>query len=357
MERSSVVEILEKHRKTAERVINKKFNEYLNVFSNFINNLLNAIIQNINSPKQAVKKTKKSSTSRLEIIQTIQDQHVNTIFSLTFMRDGRLVSSSYDGKVVLYELTTFQPDIIISNEGSYYEFQSMYTICGLRNGNLACSCKHLIYIWEINGKKFKKIYTLEHVNFVLKIIELEDGKICSCSYKEIKIWDNKRNYQCIQILLEHRHWVNSVLETNNYILSAGNEDETILNIWNKSTYQFVKVIKGIHCVGNNGLSKLSDETVIIGGDSELYTVDILSFETKSYKSEKFGRVESVCVLSKEKVLVGNNLGTIIWFSLLLNQIILSSKVHDDIIFCLIKSEDNKLFSGSKDKTINIYNSF
>ena len=342
-------EIIIKEIEKIEKTINKKFDEYLNLIALSIKNLFNHFFQ----PNQKEEVPKNNAiNSKLQIIKTIQHSH--KINSLCFLKDGRLVLGS-DGRISIYNTYTFESFTL-----SYYT-EDTYSVCGLKNGNLASAgSDRKIRIWEINGNNYKQIHTLEGHNYrINKVIELKDGKLCSCSDdKATKIWDNKTDYECIQTLKQRSAWVISVIEISDYILSASydngeNGDNSVI-IWNKHTFECIKVVKGIYCLWNNGLGKLKENEIVIGGRNEIFVLDTLSFQYKSFKNSRLGEILSIYVLREGLVLLGNNKGRVFCFDLLYNQIVFKQKLNLYDVLCIVKSENDEKFILSEGKMISIF---
>ena len=282
------------------------------------------------------------SSSRLKLITTIKrDYNVN---SMCLLGDGRLVSGGKEG-IVIYRKHSFQSDIIIKDY--------VYSVCGLRNRNLAYGGEDDdIRIYEIDGNEHKHIHTLKaHTGYVNKVIELEDGRLSSCSVDNtIIIWDEK--YKPIRTLKGHTDSVMSIIEMNHYIISSTYYDG--VRIWNKHTYKCIKTIPHLYCENNNGLSKLGENTIIIGGSNELFVLDILSFQSKSFWDLTLGYIWSILVLREDQILLGNVKGEIVCYDSLSNQIIFTQSLHTNYVTCIIETEDKKILSSSKDDEINIY---
>ena len=268
-----------------------------------------------------------------------------SVYSLCFLRDGRLVAGEYL-RISIFDKCTCIPVITIES------CHSISSVCTLRNGNLASSWGYEIIIHEIGEKEYKVIKTLRgHTDWVNKVLELEDGRICSCSWdRTIRVWD--KNLQPVQILTGFADKPYCMLEMNNYLISAG-EDE-VMRIWNKYTYQLIKLIDKIYCCWNDNLSKLKDNTIIFGGDYMLSVIDISTFQCIFLEDEQLGEIKSVLVIKEGQALLANDEGKVLCYDSLSNQIIFSQMVDDGEILCIIKDdEDNKLFSASY-QTINIY---
>ena len=284
-------------------------------------------------------------------------QQSDKINSLHFLKDKRLVSCSNNGIIAIYSLNTYQLDITIRN--AHNDELGVLSIYGLENGNLASSGGKEIKIWEINRDEYKHLFTLfGHEELIYKIIELKDGKIASCSDDTtIRIWDNTNKHECLQILKGHTDYVRTILEMKNYIISAGyyyGFDNSV-RIWNKSTYQCETVIEEVNCCSENAMSIFKDNTIIILGCNELFIIDIISFQYKILRIQTIIDGYSLNVLNDKKIILGNHQGIIVCFDETCTEIIFKNKVHNDNISCIIESEDNKIFSCSWDKTINLLN--
>lgn len=328
-----IIKKLENQNKLIENLITKKLNQYLNSFSIFIENLFLPLKEKEN--KAAGKQ--QNFSLKLKIIKKVQVKC--KILCLCFLDDGRLVSGDSEGKIVIYNKDTYQSDISINRALN----SSVRGICKLRNGSLVSFGFAKIKIWKINGNKYNNTHVLKgHKNWINKIIELESGILWSCSAdKTIKIWDNKLDYQSIETLTGHAFCVSSIVELNEYIISAS-EDNSV-RVWNKSTYQCIQIIEGIFCYWINGLSKLKDNIIILGGKTELFILDALSFQYKSFKDKNLGNIRCVCALRNGKALLTNNEGRMICFDPLSYQL---NFIEVENITCMIKSEDDKIFTSS-----------
>ena len=127
-----------------------------------------------------------------------------------------------------------------------------------------------------------------------------------------------------------------------------------LRIWDQSTYQCITFINDIKCYSRNGLSTLNDNTLVIGGEEIIYLVDIQTFKRNNFEDKVLHCIECLIVLRNRLVLIGNRKFEILCYDSISNTIIFRKKFHIAFVYCLIGSEDNKIFSSSFDKTINIY---
>ena len=102
--------------------------------------------------------------------------HTSYVFCLCVLNDGRLVSGSDDKSIIIYNKTTYKPDIIIKEHKDY-----ITCITKLSSGILAsCSFDKTINLFNINGMKYEILQTLNyHSNYVYKIIELKNKNLVS----------------------------------------------------------------------------------------------------------------------------------------------------------------------------------
>ena len=95
----------------------------------------------------------------------------------------------------------------------------------------------------------------------MKVITLPNNRIASSSYETIKIWKSNPPYSDtpIKVLEGHSNFVKSLLYMKERdILISGSWDET-LRLWNMSTYQCDKVIKGVRCYCHNSLYQIDKD--------------------------------------------------------------------------------------------------
>ena len=291
------------------------------------------------------------SLHKLKLIKTIRTiPYYVKIYSICLLKDKRLVSTGSNHLIVVYNYS-YLPQIQIKHDHD----GGIVSLCLLKNGDLASASEDkTIKIWRIGENDYQFIHTLKgHTNWLNKVIGLEDGRISSCSYdKTIKIWDNN-TYQCIATIKLHTHDITSIIEMNDSIISVSYNN--ILR-WNKSSYECIQVIQNAFCSCSNGLEKLNNHTLLLGGNCVLFVVDIESSEVKEMQDSRLGYIKCFRVIRNDLVLSGNDKGEICCYNPSSNQIISKSKFHNDEITCLIESEDNKIISSSYDTTIHIYES-
>ena len=139
--------------------------------------------------------------------------HKDYILCLSILNDGRLISGSYDNSIIIYNKTTYQPDLIINEHKSIVR-----CIIQLSSGILAtCSLDKTIKLFNIEGNNYNIIQTLnDHTDYINKIIEIENLYLVSCSNDNSVIFylkDNKIYKKDYQILTNGRcYCINQIKE-------------------------------------------------------------------------------------------------------------------------------------------------
>ena len=319
-------------------------------FQRPINLIKNAFTGYLNSIQNFFKLSKfKRQVSKIKVVNTTLSRHNDWITSLCLLKDKRLVSGSLDGSIIIYNRTyDSQSHIDDPHNG-----RVVSSLCLLRSGELASTGGGEIKIWIINEEDYELVHTLTTNNeSLIKVIELKDGKLCSCSKEEaIRIWDN---YKCIQTFKGHNHNIISIIEINNYLISLSYSDNA-LNVWDRSACQSITTFTDVNFSFENSLSKFNDNTLLLGQSNVITVVDVQTFKMSKISIESVLSIYCLDVLRNGIVLIGSE-GNIIFYDLLSNKIIFQKKIHKDgdSIKCLIHSEDNKIFSCSFNYIINVY---
>lgn len=180
----------------------------------------------------------------------------------------------------------------------------------LPNGILAsASVDATIKLWNISNSSL--IRTLQETSSVFALAVLNDGKLASGSYKEIKLWD-PNNGLLIRRLLNHTDFVTSLKALDNQTMASASDDKTI-KIWNTINGILLKTLTGQTC-NIEALTLLPNSLLASSCDS---TIKLWNIGTGSLI----------------KTLIG----------------------HTDVVFSLAVLKDGTLVSGSNDQTIKLWN--
>jgi len=93
------------------------------------------------------------------------------------LKDGRIVSGSYDYSIIIYNKRTYKPELIIKEHSDMIN-----CLKELSSGILAsCSWDNTIKLFQINKGGYCLLQTFNyHNNDVYKIIELKNKQLASC---------------------------------------------------------------------------------------------------------------------------------------------------------------------------------
>ena len=104
------------------------------------------------------------------------------------MNDGRFATGSQDKSIIIYNKTTYKPDLIIKEHNG-----QIMSLIQLSSGIL-CSASNdaTINLYNIDGNNYNVLQTLtDHKAPVTKIIELNDNRLASSSVDQSIIFHFK----------------------------------------------------------------------------------------------------------------------------------------------------------------------
>ena len=124
----------------------------------------------------------------------ILNNHTKDVICLNILKDGRLVSSSTDKSIIIYNKETYQPGLKIKEHED-----SVLCITTLSSGIIAsCSRDKTIKLFNIKDNKYEILQTLNYHKWaVYKVIELKNKSLVSCSDDKSIIFyikDNNNKY-------------------------------------------------------------------------------------------------------------------------------------------------------------------
>ena len=205
-------------------------------------------------------------------------------------------------------------------------------------------------------------YTINnaHYNFIFKVITLPNNRIASCSNDEtIKIWKSNKPYDDtpIKVLEGHSKSVISLLYIKEKdIMISGSIDGTLL-LWNMSSYQCNKTIKGVHCCWTNALYQIDNDRVIVGEENAFYIVNIdKCVVEKTIKDESLGFVNCFLKLrDNNTILCGCDSGQLCYYDLITEKYSISKNNHQKDIVDLLLVNNKSFLSCSFDSVIKLWN--
>ena len=270
------------------------------------------------------------------------------------MNDGRLVSSSNDKSIIIYNKTTYQPDIIIKehNKGILY-------ITQLSSGILAsCSDDNTIKLFNINGMKYELLQTLNyHNDLVYKIIELKNKNLVSCSKDSSIIFyvkDNneyKKDYQ-----IQTNGICSSIIQTKDNEICYSEYNDKKICFYDLLERKIKTSISNISNFIN--LIMIKKDLLLIPGKNEISIINIEQYELiRKIDVQDSGLIAGVCMLNKNMILTCEEKRAIRQWKIDGDNLILISKkenAHDKGIITLLNIGNGFIASGSGDNSIKIW---
>ena len=287
--------------------------------------------------------------------------HKYSIYCLSILNDGRLISGSRDNSIIIYNKTTYQPDLIINEHKD-----SVSCITQLSSGILAtCSYDKTIKLLYINGNNYYIIQTLNnHTDYINKIIEIENKYLVSCSSDNSIIFylkDNNKYRKDYKISTNGICYCISKIKENEICYSENND-----YVFNNSKVCFFDInerkikssISNISKSWNSPFIKLSKDLLLISGENKISIININYYELiREIKVPNSGLINGACMLNKNLLFTGDEKGIIREWKIEEDNLILISKkenAHKDWIFTLLNIGNEHIVSGSKDNSIKIW---
>ena len=253
------------------------------------NNLNYNVIQNLKNIDKVFKSNKikiyeklhNDGSNYLHILQNLKSlkslfqtnfktlkNHTSSVYHISKLSDGRLISCSSDNSLNIYKKDTYELQISIKeHKGAVYCFTE------LKDGRIiSCSSdKTMKIIKLLQNDKYQIDQTLEeHKNNVYKVIEIRENELISVSYdKTMKIWklNNEQKLECIlSIVFQSSNSYCNILKLNENEFVTSSCSDYCLKFWNSRNYLNVDIIKNIQTEWTCNLMCLIDKDLLcVGG--------------------------------------------------------------------------------------------
>ena len=293
-----------------------------------------------------------------------KNYHSSCIHSMLILKDERLVSSSWDGTIKIYNKNNYYVDMTIN---AHKDQVNQITL--LEDGNFAsCSNDKTIKIWKIEDNKYTEIQTLiGHQDNIFKILQMSKELLITGSTSVIKFWKKEKekwlpeeNYKDIKVDSQ----VVDILKINDneilcycsnsfdfYNIEKGKEPNKLANISTSCGWPY-----------NNLMINLTENIVIAGGNSGNSALQIIDIKKRQKIKDipYSNQISSVVKVSNSIFFAGDEKGNIIRFDYNSSNISVTDnvigKVHNASINSIILDLKGKIISGSEDHNIKIWDS-
>ena len=281
----------------------------------------------------------------------ILNYHTRWVTSLTIMNDGRLVSGSAGGSIIIYNKETYKPDLLIKEHNARVNY-----ITQLSSGILAsCSSDNSIKLFKIKGNEYEVLQTLkDHTSYVNTIIELKNKTLVSCSIDESIIFyikDNleyKKDYQISKI---EKCWNIIQTKDNEICYNEGNHTICFYDLLQR------KVKASISNVSTRNMIMITNNLLFITGSYKISIINVNNYKLRIIDIPESSCIFGVCLLNQNVLLTGDCSNIISQWIIEDDNLILVSKkknAHDRGINDLLNLGNGHIASYSGDKTIKIW---
>jgi WD40 repeat protein len=301
--------------------------------------------------------------------------HANSIRSVAFSPDGKILASSADGgSVILWDVATRKPigqplmgsDVTFSPDGKILASNN----CAKSDDKGNCIQGEII-LWDVPAMLITSVAASKPIGQPLT----QSGRVASMAFSpdgktlasggadgSITLWDVASHRPIGQPLMGHKNIVYSVaFEPGGKILASGSADKTII-LWDVATQQPI----GQPLTGNTGNTSSTNGLVFspdgktLASGSASYAILLWDVATRNPIGElPMGGTDWVNCLAfspdGKTLASGSSNNSIIMWDVATRQRVGQLTGHSGIISSIAFSSDGKTFAaGSKDKSISLW---
>ena len=356
---NSIKEIGEINKDIKKCLSNEKIKINIDINDNEINNLIEKIknFGEINEEKEYLNLYNDFKIGLKEPIYNLK-YHNGNVLTLTILNDGRLVSGARDCSIIIYNKSTYKPDLKIKEHKG-----GIFCISQLSSGILAsCSEDSTIKLFRIEGVEYKIVQTLNyHTNSVYRIIELKNNVLASSSKDSSIIFYNKDKTQYnLDYKLSADSSCCSIIQTKN--------NEICYSEYNNNKICFFDLMEKRIKASISNISKrnytdewfmmINKKLLAIPGENVLSVVNVIEYKiARIIKYPDSSWNLGICMLNKNMFLTGGSARIITQWKIEDDNIFLISKkekAHDGDINYLLNLKNGHIASGSDGGTVKIW---
>ena len=287
--------------------------------------------------------------------------HTYHVVSLCILDDGRLVSSSIDKQIIIYNKKTYKPDLIIK------EFNDWISCIIKLKRNILASCSYDSYIklFKIKDNNYEILQILKHWRAVNKIIELKNTNLASCSDDKSIILFQKENSK-----YEKKYEISTRAACFSLVQTKDNEIcylekfhyyEYYYNIifYNLNEKTIKKEINTENTAGGLGIfNMITKDLLIYSSENAINIINVNQYKIiRKIEIPNSKYHYGFCKLNKNIFLTTDSYGMINQWEIRDDNIYLIStkeKAHERLIYALINMGNGKIASCAADNSIKIW---
>ena len=292
--------------------------------------------------------------------------HTSDISHIDKLKDGRLISCSFDNTLNIYKNNTYELQLSIKEHSNWIR-----SFTQLKDERIiTCSSDKTIKIIRlIEEDKYQIDQILKgHTNEVCKIIEIRENELISISRdKSMKIWklNNENKFECIKTIIFQNsdHWSLNIFKINKREFVTSSYGDKCIKFWNLNDYSNIATINNIEIIyGFKSIYLLENDILCVGGSESkgFYLIKISNHQLikniigpkRIYCITKCMNGLLLCsIIDKE----GNN--TLIIYKYEnqnLEKVYEKEKAHDKVIYSCVELNDGTIVSGGCDYLIKLW---
>ena len=290
----------------------------------------------------------------------ILNSHTGSICSIITLKDGRLASCSSDCSIIIYNKSTYNPDLIIKEHNS-----DVYRIIQLSSGELvSCSYDKIIKLFNIKEKDYEILQILNyHKGSVYKLLELPNKYLASCSADKSIIFylkDNNEFKKDYQLTLSGN--CDNFIQTKENEICYSIRDKTDIYFFDlkerkvKATINNIKQFK----YGNSEewFLMISNDLLLVPGDDKIFIVNVNHYKMiRQIDVQGSGFISAGCMLNKNMLITGDHSKALRQWRIEGDNLILISKkenCHEQSIISMLNYGEGHIISGSNDTKIKFW---
>ena len=228
----------------------------------------------------------------------------------------------------------------------------VFSLATLSDGRMvSTSDDNAVRVWDFSEGKCDQVLQ-GHSCGVITVTVLTDGRMVSATDDStIRVWDLSTG-KCVQTLRGHTDVINSMAALSNSRVVSGSRDQTI-RVWIPSTGKCVNVLEGLTSV--TSVAVLSDGRLVSwGADYTIRLWDLSTWKCVAELEGHYSAVTSVAVLPDGRVVSGSMDKTIRIWNTSIGECMKVLQGHTNWINSLAVLSDGRVISASMDKTVLIW---
>jgi WD40 repeat protein len=275
--------------------------------------------------------------------------HSLGVTAIAVLPDGRVVSSSFDNTLRVWDLATGETTCTLKGHSNRVRAVALSP-----DGRLvSASDDRTLRIWDLATGETTRI--LEgHSNWVRAVTVLPDGRVVSGSDDNtLRVWDLATG-ETTCTLEGHSGFITAVAVLPDGRVVSGSADRT-LRLWDLSTGEATGTLEG-HSGLVRAVAVLPDGRVVSGsGDRTLRLWGLAAGEAARTLEGHSGSVRAVAVLPDGRVVSGSDDRTMRVWDLATGQSASSLEGHSASVYAVAVLPDGRVVSGSDDRTLRLWN--